>query len=206
VARTANYGSIGEPPQPCVYVPLLQRPSDSSVLYFRTERDPEALLATVQRRVKTIDPRIEANDARAIRTVISQSLFGVTIGVGLLSVFGLIALALASLGPYGAMAHAVRQRQREIGIRMALGARRETVMRLVLRQGLTVVAVGVGVGLIASMLIGQALAGALFGVSPADPLALGTAALVLLLTAAAACYLPARRASRLEPLQALRQP
>lgn len=205
VARTANYGSIGEAPQPCIYVPLQQRPSDSSVLYFRTARDPEAVLLTVQRHVKAIDSRIEANDARTIRTVISQSLFGVTIGVGLLGVFGLMALALASLGLYGAMAHAVRQRQREIGIRMALGASRDTVMRLVLRQGLTVVAVGVGVGSIASMLIGQVLAGALFGVSPADPVALGTAAIVLLLTAAAACYLPARRASRLEPLQALRQ-
>jgi predicted permease len=206
IARTANYGSIGEPPQPCVYVPLQQRPSDFSVLYFRTERDPEALLLTVQRHVKGIDSRIEANDARSIRTVISQSLFGVTIGVGLLSVFGFVALALASLGLYGAMAHASRQRQREIGIRMALGARRETVMRLVLRQGLTVVAVGVGIGLVASLLVGKALAGALFGVTPADPLALGTAALVLLLTATGACYLPARRASRLEPLQALRQP
>jgi predicted permease len=206
VARTANYGGIGEPAQACVYVPLQQRPSDFSVLYFRTERDPEALLLTVQRRVQGIEPRIEANDARTIRTVISQSLFGVTIGVGLLSVFGFVALALASLGLYGAMAHAVRQRQREIGIRMALGARRDSVMRLVLRQGLTVVAVGVGVGLIASILIGQALAGVLFGITPADPLALSTASLVLLLTASAACYLPARRASRLEPLQALRQP
>jgi macrolide transport system ATP-binding/permease protein len=205
VARTVNYTSIGEAPQPCVYVPLLQQASDASVLYLRTEGDPEAVLLAAQRQVRAIDPRIEAGDARSIRTVISQSLFGVTIGVGLLGIFGMIALGLASLGLYGAMAHAVRQRQREIGVRMALGAGRRSVMRLVLQQGLTVVAVGIGAGLTVSLLVGRALAGVLFGVTPFDPLALSTASTVLVLTASAACYLPARRASRLDPLEALRE-
>jgi len=205
VARTANYTSIAEGPQPSLYVPLRQEFSDAAVLYFRTEGDPKTLLPTVQRQVRAIDSRIEASDARTISTVIAQSLFGVTIGVGLLSVFGTIALGLACLGLYGAMAHAVRQREREIGVRMALGAGRTSVQRLVLRQGLTVVGIGIAFGMTASLLIGRGLASVLFGITAADPLALGLASLLLLMTAGIACYLPARRASRLDPVRAMRE-
>jgi ABC-type antimicrobial peptide transport system permease subunit len=202
---TGTYGSIGEPPRACVYVPMQQQFSDAAILYIRTESDPGSVLMTAQRHIRELDARIEAGDARTIRTLIGQSLFGATIGVGLLGVFGLVALGLASLGLYGAMAHAVRQRQREIGVRLALGAERSTVIRLVLGQGIAVVGAGIAVGLAASLLVGRALAGVLFGVTPADPMSLGGASLILLLTAVAACYLPARRASRLDPVQALRE-
>jgi predicted permease len=205
IARTANYGSIGEPPLPCVYVPLQQQFSDAAILYIRTQGDPVSVLPTAQRHIRALDARIEAGDARTIRTLIGQSLFGATIGVGLLGVFGLVALGLACLGLYGAMAHAVRRRQREIGVRMALGAERRTVIRLVLGQGVSVIGAGIAVGLAASLLVGRALAGVLFGVTPADPISLGGASLILVVTAAAACYLPARRASRLDPVQALRE-
>jgi putative ABC transport system permease protein len=205
VARTVNYTSLGEAPQLCVYVPLTQQFSESATLYVRTAGDPGGVLRSVQQELRAIDQRVEANDVRTIQTLIAQSLFGVTIGVGLLGVFGIIALALASLGLYGALAYAVRQRQREIAVRMALGARRGSVIGLVLRHGLTVIGVGLGVGLGASLLIGRALKTVLFGVTPADPVAIGTAALVLLATGACACYLPARRASRLDPLRALRE-
>ena len=118
--------------------------------------------------------------------------------MGLLGVFGLVALGLASLGLYGAMAHAVRQRQREIGVRMALGARRVAVLGLVLRQGLTVVGIGMAFGVGAAALAGKALSRVLFGVTPFDPITVGAASLVLGAAAAAACYVPARRASLLD--------
>jgi predicted permease len=204
VARTANYETLGEPPQPCVYLPLRQQFSDAAVLYVRTEADPAGILAVVQQQVRSLDAHIEVGDVRTIQKIISQALFGAALGVGLLGVFGIIALALASLGLYGAMAHAVRQRQREIGVRMALGARRGEILRLVLRQGLTVVGIGMAFGAGVSILIGKALSGVLFGVTAIDPISLGVASLALALTAAAACYLPARRASRLDPLIALR--
>jgi predicted permease len=205
VVKTANYETLGEAPQPCVYVPLRQEFSDAAVLYVRTDGDPSPILAIVQRQVRDIDRRIEVGDVRTIQKVISQALFGATIGVGLLAVFGLVALGLASLGLYGAMAHSVRQRQREIGVRMALGARRLTVLRLVFRQGLTIVGIGMVAGIALSALVGKALSRALFGVTAFDPISVSAASLVLLLTAAAACYVPARRASLLDPQTALRE-
>lgn len=159
----------------------------------------------MQRQVRDIDRHIEVADVRTIQKMISQALFGATIGVGLLAVFGLVALGLASLGLYGAMAHAVRQWQREIAVRMALGAQRPAMLRFVLGQGLTLVGIGLacGVGLLA--LAGKALSRVLFGVTAFDPASVGAASLILLLSAAAACYLPARRASLLDPLAALRE-
>jgi hypothetical protein len=124
-------------------------------LYIRTESEPAGLLATVQRSVRELDTRIDVSDVRTIETVIGQSLFGATIGVGLLTLFGFISLALASLGLYGAVAHGVNQRKREIGVRMALGARHASVVRLVLRQGLTPVAIGMALGGVASLVVGE---------------------------------------------------
>lgn len=205
VAKTANYGTLAEAPQPCVYLPLRQEFSDSAVLYVRTTGDPTGALAAVQREVRAMDSRIDVADVRTIRKVISQALFGATTGVGLLSVFGLVALGLASLGLYGTMAHAVNQRQREIGLRMALGAQRSSVLGLVFRQGLAIVAIGMVIGAAASAAVGRALSGIVFGASAIDPVAVGTACLVLAITASAACYLPARKASRLDPMVALRE-
>lgn len=205
VAKTANYGTIGEPPEPCVYLPLQQAFSDSAVLYVRTAGDPAGVLATVQAEVRHMDSRIDVDDVRTIQTVIGQALFGATIGVALLGVFGLVALGLASLGLYGAMAHAVGQRQREIGVRIALGAPRRAVVGLILRQGLAVVAAGMVIGSLGAWLTGAALARLLYGVSAADPISQAGASLVLLLTATVACAIPAYRASRMDPLKALRE-
>jgi ABC-type antimicrobial peptide transport system permease subunit len=174
-------------------------------LYVRSEGDPAGLLATVQRTVRELDTRIDVSDVRTIETVIGQSLFGATIGVGLLTLFGFISLALASLGLYGAVAHSVSQRRREIGVRMALGARHSSVVSLVLRQGLAPVAIGMALGVVASLGVGLALSGVLFGVEPADPLSLAGALAALGVASAAACLLPARRASCIDPLLALRE-
>jgi hypothetical protein len=170
----------------------------------RTDSDPLGILATVQRQVRIIDPHVEVEDVRTIQKVIGQALFGATIGVGLLAVFGLIALGLASLGLYGAMAHAVAERQREVGVRMALGARRLAVMWLAASgtdgrgcwRGVRYRRVGTRRQ--------SVVARAVWRDHVRSPQR-GRASVVLVLTAAAACYVPARRASLLDPLTALRE-
>jgi predicted permease len=205
VVKTANYQTLGEAPQSCVYLPLRQNYSDAMILYVRTERDPSATLAAVQGEIRILDPGLPVEDIRTGTKVIEQALWGAKIGVGLLVVFGLLALALASVGLYGIMAYSVNQRRREIGIRMALGAGQASVLRLILRQGMLLVISGVALGLIFSLLIGRALSKFLYGVGASDAASLAGASLVLLSVALVACYLPARRASQVDPLVALHE-
>ena len=124
--------------------------------------------------------------------------------VDLLGVFGLLALGLASIGLYGTMAYSVNQRRREIGVRMALGAGRGNLWLMILRQGMTLVLTGLVAGVAFALVVGHALSRFLYGVSGSDPLSIGGASLVLLVVAMVACYLPARSASRVDPLVALR--
>ena len=204
VAKTTNYSALGEEPQPCIYLPLKQNFADSMVLYVRTEREPQAVLPAVLRVIRTLVPQVNVGRADTGLQMIDYALFSAKMGVGLLGVFGLLALGLASIGLYGIMAYAVARRRREIGVRMALGAARSSVLRLVLRQGMTLVSAGIVLGLAASFLIARAIAKLLYGVSAADPISFAGAALVLAAVALLACYLPARNASRVDPLIALR--
>ncbi|MBV8864187.1 MAG: ABC transporter permease, partial [Acidobacteriaceae bacterium] len=139
IARTANYTTWGEPPQLCVYVPLEQNFSDAMTLYVRSQADPRQLLMPVQREIRAAGLQILAMGARTGREIIDGGLFGPKIGVALLSVFGLLALGLASIGLYGILAYSVNQRKREIGLRMALGAAQASVLRLILKQGMSLV-------------------------------------------------------------------
>jgi ABC-type antimicrobial peptide transport system permease subunit len=205
VAKTANYGNLGEAPQPSLFLPIRQQFSDAAVLYVRTRSEPANVLSSIQAAVRRIDSTVDTSDVRTIETVISQSLFGATVGVGLLTVFGLIALGLVSLGLYGATAYAVRERRREIGMRMALGAGRAQVLNLVLRQGLGPVGTGVALGSAIAIGVGRLLSDVLFGITPADPVSLIGASAILAAVALLACYLPARMASRLDPLVVLRE-
>jgi macrolide transport system ATP-binding/permease protein len=204
VVKTTNYQSLGEPPQACVYVPLRQNYSDAMILYVRTERDPATSLAAVQNEIRNLDPALPLQDVRTGTKVIDQALWWSKIGVGLLGVFGLLALGLASVGLYGIMAYSVSQRRREIGVRMALGAGQSDVSLFILRQGMTVVFSGVALGGGLAFLLGRGLSRFLYGVSATDPLSLGGAALVLLAVGFVACYLPARSATHVDPLVALR--
>lgn len=205
VVKTANYTSLNEAPQPCIYVPLKQSFSDAMNLYVRAAGDPSNIAGAIQREIRSQDPQVDVSDIRTGRKLIEQALFGARIGVGLLGVFGFLALGLASIGLYGIISYTVNRRKREIGVRMALGAARGVVMGLILRQGLTLVGSGIAVGIFASLLIGRALTAMLYGVSAADPISFVGSSLVLLAVAAAACYLPARRASLVDPLVALRE-
>jgi ABC-type antimicrobial peptide transport system permease subunit len=163
------------------------------------------VLTDIQRALKEVDPKIVVTDVRTGAKLVNQVLWNARIVLGMLGIFGLMALALASVGLYGILAYSVSGRRREIGVRMALGASRFSILRLVLRQGMMLVAIGVGAGLAISLLVGRAFSRMLFGLSPADPLSLLGASAVLLLVAAFACYLPALAASRMDPMRALRE-
>ena len=205
VVKTSNYTTLGEAPQPCAYLPLLQNPGGAFNLYLRTAGDPSLVLEAVQRQVREIGPAVEISDVRTGAKIVGQVLFGARVVLNMLGTFGLLALALASVGLYGVLAYSVGGRRREIGVRMALGASRWSVLRLVLRQGMTLVCIGAGVGLAVSLLIGRMFSKMLFGLSPADPLSLSGASAVLILVAFLACYFPALTASRVDPMRALRE-
>jgi ABC-type antimicrobial peptide transport system permease subunit len=204
IVKNANYTTLGEAAQPCVYLPLRQNFVGGMVLYVRSRQDPAAVLAAVRRQIGALDPNIQIGDVRTGAKLIEQVLWGPRVGVALLGVFGSLALVLASVGLYGAMAYSVTRRRREIGLRMALGASRAAVLRNVLRDGMALVSYGIAAGLGACLLMGRALARLLFGLSSADPVSLGAASLVLILVALVACYLPARSATQIKPLAALR--
>jgi predicted permease len=205
VVKTSNYTTLGEAPQPCLYLPLRQNPGGDAILYVRTAGNPSLVLESVQREIREVDPKVEVSDVRTGAKIMDQVLWNARIVLGLLGVFGLLALVLASVGLYGILAYSVSGRQREIGVRMALGASRSAVLRLVLRQGMTLVLIGTGIGLTLSLLIGRAFSRMLFGLSPADPLSLIGASAVLVLVATLACYVPALTASRMDPMRALRE-
>jgi predicted permease len=204
IARTANYTNWAEPPQLCVYVPLEQNYSDGMTLYVRTRGDPHEMLIPVQRELHAAAPQVLVS-IRTGREIVEGGLFFPRVGVVLLSVFGLIALGLASIGLYGIMAYSVNQRKREIGLRMALGAARANVLRLILKQGMSLVVTGVLIGFAAAVFVGRLLSRMLYGVGASDPVSVGGAALVLLAIALLACYVPARWASHVDPLVALRE-
>ncbi|MGH9139928.1 MAG: FtsX-like permease family protein, partial [Vicinamibacterales bacterium] len=204
VTKTSNYSGLGERPQMCVYLPLRQNLVEGVTLYVRAAGDPTSIMGVVQRELHRAAPSIEVSDVRTGRKLIGQVLFFQSIGVGMLSVFGLLALVLASVGLYGLQAYSVSRRHREIGVRMAIGASRSDVLRLILRQGMTLAAAGIGVGLPFSVAVGRTLSTMLFGVSPYDPASLFGGTAVLMLAALAASVVPAYAATRVDPITGLR--
>jgi predicted permease len=204
IARNANYTNWAEPPQLCVYVPLQQNDADAMTLYVRTREDPKQILTAVQQEFHAAAPKVPVT-VRTGAQIIEGGLVFARAGAALLSIFGLLALSLASIGLYGILAYSVNQRRREIGLRMALGADRASVLALILKQGMSLVAIGVLIGFTATLFVGRLLSQMLYGVSASDPASAVGAAFVLLSIALLACYLPARGASRLDPLVALRE-
>jgi predicted permease len=205
IAKTANYTLWGEAPQDCVYVPLSQQFSDSMTLFVRSSDDPRNILRPVEREVRSVAPQVLVSYSRTGADLVDGGLFSARMGVGLLTVFGILALGLASIGLYGILAYSVGQRRREIGVRMALGATHSSVLGMVLREGMSLVGTGVLIGLAAALLAGRLLSGMLYGVSAGDPFSVAAAAVALSAVALIACYLPARWATRVDPLTALRE-
>jgi predicted permease len=205
VARNASYTNWGEAPQLCVYVPLEQNYGGVMALYVRSRGNPQQIMLPVQREIHAVAPQIVISNPRTGREIIDGGLFGPRMAVALLSVFGLLALGLANVGLYGLLAYSVNQRKREIGLRMALGASQASVLRLILKQGMSLVMTGALIGFAAALLVGRLISRMLYGVSPDDPSSVAGAAVVLLAVALLACYFPARCASHVDPLVALRE-
>jgi putative ABC transport system permease protein len=191
-------------PEPAFYVPFSQFPSWEMRLLMRTESDPLSLTAAVQEQVWAVDPLQPVWDITTLEQVLSTSVADRRLNLLLMGIFGATALALATVGIYGLLAFSVAQRTHEMGIRIALGARRENVLRLVVGQGMTLVAAGLVVGLFGAFALTRVMASLLFEVSATDPVVFAAVALTLAVVALLACVLPARRATRVDPLVALR--
>jgi putative ABC transport system permease protein len=154
--------------------------------------------------VQTMDPDLALNQVKTMDQLVDESLAGDRFATLLFANFAGVALLLAAIGIYGVMSFAVAQRTHEIGLRMALGAGAKQVLRLVLGEGMTLAFIGLGVGLVGTYLVSRALASTLYEVTVVDPAAIGAVAAVLLISALLACYLPARRATQVDPMVALR--
>ncbi len=204
VAANVKQQSLGEDSTPSLFRPLSQSYSSSASLVVQTNGNPAAAAEPVRRAIREINPNIPLFNLKTIDQHLSYTLWHTRLGAALSTLFGLLALALATVGLYGVISYGVARRTREIGIRMALGARRRDVIASVLRGGLALVAVGGGVGLAASLGLSRLLASILFGVSGTDYAALGGVFLILSGVSLLACYLPARKASKLDPITTLR--
>jgi predicted permease len=207
VASDSKYVSLAETSQPLVYRPLAQEPSTNLTLSLavRTAVDPMRLTASVEREVKALMPGWPAFQFRTLDEGLRLQQMLPRAGATLLGGLGMLGLMLAAIGIYGVMAYVVRQRAREIGIRLAIGAPVHRVLALLMKQGMTVCLAGAALGFGVALLATRFLAGLLFGVGSIDPLVFTTAPLVLFAMALLACYLPARRVMKGNPLAALRQ-
>jgi predicted permease len=195
---------LSEPPQPMMYLPLEQSSDMSLALLVRARADIAGLGRDITREIRAVDPSLPVYAVRTMPELIANLVSQRRFLMRLLLVFGTTAAALALLGIYGVMAYSVSQRTREIGIRMAIGARQIDVSRMVMRHGMALTASGVVVGIGASLGLSQIARSQLFGVQPSDPLTLASVLTLMTLVAAFAAYLPARRAARVDPVQALR--
>jgi predicted permease len=206
VAQNGKYGLLGEDPQPYFYVPLAQQFVSMRVLQIRTSVEPESLALSVEQVVKQLDPGLPIFSSRTM----DDSLAGANgfllfrIAALLASCIGGMGLALATVGVYGVVAFAASQRTREIGIRIALGANRREVLKLLLRQGVWMVLAGAAVGILGSFAISGGIRNVLVGVSATDPLTFVSTTFLLVTIALYACFVPARRAMRVDPIVALR--
>jgi ABC-type antimicrobial peptide transport system permease subunit len=187
------------------YLPLSQQHESGVVLYVRTTSAPASLIAAVRHEVQSLEPNLPLPELRTVAETVSGSLYAARMGARLLAAFGALALLLAAIGVYSVISYGVAQRTREIGVRMALGAGSSDVQGLVLRRGLRLVGLGVVVGLALAAVAGRFLESFLYGVRGHDPLTFVAVPVVLAAVAFLACLLPARRATKLDPLAALRQ-
>jgi predicted permease len=208
VVRDSKFGSMGEESMPVFYSTYMQRPRISTqirpvILHVRTAGAPAAIVPELRRAIAEVDSTVFA-DVRTLRDATGGEAQLRQFGTQMIGTIGAVALLLATIGLYGMMAFVVSSRTREIGTRMALGAGTGRILWNVLAQGLRLVGIGIAVGGVLSWMLGQMLRGALAGLSPADPIAFGSAILVLTFTGVAAIYFPARRAARLNPVDALR--
>ena len=204
VARDSKYASLEQPVPPTLFMPYAQVAPSGMTVEVRTTPAPMAVASAIREAVRETDPTISLLEMKTQRQQIAQTISKPRAFAALTIISGMIGLLLASIGLYGVVSYETTRRTREIGVRMALGARRSDVLRLVMRQTVVVVTMGAGIGIGLALAASRLIRSLLFGVAPSDPLAIGSAVAVLIVVALAASYLPARRASQLDPTQALR--
>jgi putative ABC transport system permease protein len=204
VVSDVRHTGLESDPRPELFHPHAQSGSGSMTYFVRTEGDAGATLTSVQNVIWRAAPLQTFYQTGTVKQLLSSSLAGRRFTLVLLAVFAAIALLLAAIGIYGVLSFSVRQRTHEIGIRMALGAGRDAVVRLIMREGLVMTTAGIAIGGLATLLATPLFATLLFGVPPSDAVAFGLGIAVLALAASLASYLPARQATRVDPLVALR--
>jgi predicted permease len=204
VAEDGKYAGLNEEPQPFVYLPIRQSYSGTTTVIVRGDSDPGRLLPSIRAEIRRIDPAIAVYAARVLSARLALPLFPARIAATLLGAFAVLSLSLAAIGIYGVMSQMVSRRRREIGIRVALGARREDVLKLAMAAGMAPTCLGVFVGAGAALVLTRWMTSLLFGVSPKDPWTFAATAGLLLLVAALSCFLPARSAASAAPMVSLR--
>jgi predicted permease len=203
IARDSKYNTLGEDPQPYMYVPLIQDPDPAVTIFFRTNSNPNGLLNTARAQVQALDRNLPIRNVWPIGEVISQALWAARFEAGLLTLFAIIAMLLCAVGIYGVAGYSVGLRIREFGIRMALGAQPSDVTLMVLRQSAGVLMIGVAAGLAGAFILARFVVNLLYGVKTSEPLAFLGTALLLVAVGLLASYIPARRAARVDPIIAL---
>ncbi len=204
VARNSSYAELGEEARPFIYVPSYQEYRNRVIIHARVAGDPMILAPMIEKKIHELNAELPVFDVSTLDSRVQVASTTPRIAATFVGAFGLIALALAAVGIYGVIAYTTRQRTREIGIRMALGAQRIQVLKFVLGQGLRLTIMGLAVGVVLSLVTTRLLSSLLFGVSATDVLTFLTVAVVLSSVSLAACYLPARRATRVDPMVVLR--
>jgi predicted permease len=204
VTKSGKYLTLGEDPRPYMFLPLRQNVLGRMTLIVRTRGEPEAIAPTIRKAVHALDPELPLFGVKTLEQQMETPLSGAESGATMVGFFGVLAMLLAASGIYGVISYAVAQRTREIGIRVALGARKADVLRLVIGRGALLAAIGIALGAAGAAALGRALSGFLYGISATDPLTFAGISLLLGAVALLASYVPALRATRVNPLVALR--
>jgi predicted permease len=204
IVRNSKHRMLDEEPNPVMYLPLLQQYESQMILHLRSAVAPLSLVAAVRREVQQLDANLPLFEIKTLAQRLNESIWPQRTMSKLVGIFGLLALSLAVIGLYSLLSYTATQRTREIGIRIALGAEANDVLKLILRQGMLMVLIGISIGLVIALALTRTLAGFLSGVSATDPLTFALVPLFLTTVALLACYLPARRVMKIDPMIALR--
>jgi predicted permease len=204
IVANARTESLENTNVPQIYTSLYQRGAKHLAIFLRGHLDAASIPEQVRKQVQSVDPTLPVFSAEMLTETVSASLDQRRFSLEIVGLFALTALLLAAIGIYGVLSYLVSERTHEIGIRLALGAERQNILRMLLRYGLGLAITGAGVGLACVLLLSNLMAGALYGIRPMDPMTFGTAIVVFIGVALLACYLPARRAMKVDPMVALR--
>ncbi len=204
IVHDVKLAGLEAPSEPAYYLPSSQAPLEDMMILVRTTTEPLSIVSAVRQAVWSIDPNQPIANISTLEKVVDDSIAQRRLNMLLMGLFGGLAMLLSAVGIYGLLSHAVTQRTQEMGIRMALGARVGDVLKLVLRQGMTLALIGEAIGLVGAFVLTRLIRGLLFGVTPNDAMTFVVVGGVLAVVALLACYLPARRATKVDPLVALR--